>query len=312
MPAPTANEESASVPTAPETTVKTADADAADDDDAKTDATEEAEQSEDAPAEDAPAEDKPAEEAQPSEDKASQETLPSEDKPAEQAQPSEDKPAEDEARPAEPEQSPAAEPATAAQASPHKPIIPHQMARPNPSWLKAREELKTEMPTPRNRRVSLSTLRVIGAGTGGLAQLHDALHPSAVRFALFRMEFGQAPFTNSKIIFMDCVGEQTPQLVRARATAHKFAVQTALGQTHAAMHVESVNECSPHHVLSTIADLFAKDGNMPTGGVGALKTAYNDMISRAKAKQQNGGGLRARATARQLGLIKEDESGARG
>jgi hypothetical protein len=154
----------------------------------------------------------------------------------------------------------------------------------------------------RDRRLSLSNLRVLGAGTGGLAELHDNLDPRAVRFALIRLEFGHGTFAATKVIFVHSVGELTPPLQRARATAHKFAVQSSLGQSHAAVGIEQVADCTPDVLLPRVAHLFVQEGQELKSAVGDLKAAYVQMLERALAKPR---AVRVRGTARELGLIRE-------
>jgi len=171
------------------------------------------------------------------------------------------------------------------------------------SMIAAVAATKLKAPT-RNRRASISSLKTIGAGTGGLDELRAALDSSSVRFALIRLDFGSGVFASTKIIFLHSVGEDTPPLIRARATAHKFAVQTEVGQSHAAVGIEKVTDCTADVILPRVAHLFASEGAELGRTVTKLKEEYAEMLKRAlEAGLEKRGRTRMRGTAKTMGLL---------
>jgi hypothetical protein len=122
-----------------------------------------------------------------------------------------------------------------------------------------------------------SFLRVIGAGTGGIAEMQSKLANDQTYYGLLRFDVGSGSFVRTKRIFVHFTGDDCAAKTRNKAAHAKGKVKGLLGQTHADMVLTDAAECEIEQIGDRFSTLFASDhGDFD---VGALKADYEAMIS---------------------------------
>lgn len=146
-----------------------------------------------------------------------------------------------------------------------------------------------------------TTLKVVGAGTGGVDEMKASLNPAAIQFGLLRFAFGKGTFARTKLLFVHFSGDQVSGIKRARTNAKKSDAVALVGSTHAEYVIDHVDECAVDTIFTRMQKVFVSDDHSGTFSIASMKADYEAMILAAKMKALEAGEKHKRKTAIEMG-----------
>jgi len=107
-------------------------------------------------------------------------------------------------------------------------------------------------------------LVVLGAGTGGIAELHDIVNDAAVQWAVLRFDVGSGAFCRRKFLFLHVNGEECPIVKRGQANAYTAEAQRLLRADnqegfHASVTVTQKDEVTEEQLTRRVGNFFVQD-----------------------------------------------------
>lgn len=139
---------------------------------------------------------------------------------------------------------------------------------------------------------SPALLNVVATGSGGVDQLQTAMgkDPNAVYFAVVQITAGSGSYAKRKLIFIHVNNATAPVLKRAKAGARKGDCLKAIGEVHAQVTVEKVEDVTLDLVLSEVGRSISADSSASSVNLQALKADYEAMIASRAASAGGAGG----------------------
>mmetsp|Transcript_80190 Transcript_80190/g.158855 ORF Transcript_80190/g.158855 Transcript_80190/m.158855 type:complete len:398 (+) Transcript_80190:94-1287(+) len=107
-------------------------------------------------------------------------------------------------------------------------------------------------------------LVVLGAGTGGIAELNTVVNDAAVQWAVLRFDVGSGAFCRRKFLFLHVNGEECPIVKRGQANAYTAEAQRLLRADnqegfHASLTVTQKEEVTEEQLKTRVGHLFVQD-----------------------------------------------------
>jgi hypothetical protein len=99
---------------------------------------------------------------------------------------------------------------------------------------------------------SLTTLELVGSGSGGLAALKAHLKVENVYYGMLRLTEKIDDSVTTKFVFVIFIGEKVPGVKKARVATHKGAVQELFGQYHVDVTASNPGELTDELITVTI------------------------------------------------------------
>lgn len=127
-----------------------------------------------------------------------------------------------------------------------------------------------------------ATLRLVGSGCGGVAEMRDSVDASAVRWGLCCFDLGAGAFRRRKVLFLHVNGESCPALARGRINGHTAEVQRLIRGTgdcfHASLEVTKISEVTAEEILVRIRHIFVTDNDLADYSMEAMLRDYEAQI----------------------------------
>eukprot|EP00041_Stephanoeca_diplocostata_P035984 m.1292102 g.1292102 ORF g.1292102 m.1292102 type:complete len:583 (-) comp24786_c0_seq35:3142-4890(-) len=127
-------------------------------------------------------------------------------------------------------------------------------------------------------------LHCVGAGCGGVDEMHTFMDESKVQFGLLRFTVGSGTFQRNKMVFIHFNGEQCSGLHKAKCNKHADKVTEAFGQCAVKLTFEEQDEVGLDNIVKQTKHLFHSDGHMEIS-ISDIKADYESMLTKSRQNE---------------------------